>query len=494
MKVKNFSIIIALIVLISSLGTTAVSAQPEQQVSVPADASNILGAQLPTGAERVDEDQIPQNFHQMLAKFVEAGGPGVKQGRVELLAWVGDNYRKTKGEQLMRETASNIKTAGWDYEIASQRNGMTIFSAIRQTPKKRATIGFWAEIKPDEANGRGVLLFAITEMLPEANSSGGGGDTPTTPKSTRSVPDDTGRGSISGTTSSGFSADATVFNLAASDNYVNVMGSQTPKMPAFQALPIKPGKARGYVKDAQGRPLEGAYIGVRSTAVGGFHSGAQVETDANGYYEIEVPWGATEFYAAGYTIDYGEGRAAMSLYPADGKANSFASANGTVENFVLVYHGLGDRNSLSEKPWDSTNYYGGAIRVSYSLGAAGDMWAAKGSLPENSEIEVTLEPEGELLDGTTGKPFVVRRKTGGINNFNINNIPVGRYRISARLVSGKPLKMRKTGYDYAPLFGLKPSEAVGAASILFVPSSAEPRSGHPSHSNWRPADVELQLP
>ena len=98
--------------------------------------------------------------------------------------------------------------------------------------------------------------------------------------------------------------------------------------------------------------------------------------------------------------------------------------------------------------------------------------------------------------GKDGRVRYHRNETniGGINNFNINNIPVGRYRISARLTNGKTLKMRKTGYDYAPLFGLKPSEAVGAATLLFVPSSAEPRSGHPSHSNWRPADVELQLP
>jgi hypothetical protein len=353
----------------------------------------------------------------------------------------------------------------------------------RLSPKKRAAMGFW--VSSDEA-----LVFALTEMVvanaPANDSSTAMNDSA---KSLKNVSNNNTAGGNSVAPS-----DATVFNLSASDDYVNVMGSQMPKLPAFPALAQKPGRARGYVRDLQGKPLEGAYIGVRASAVGGFYSGAQVETDANGYYEIDVPWGATEFYAAGYTIDYGEGRAAVSLYPADGKANSFASANGTVENFVLLYHGLGDRNALSEKPWDSVNYYGGAVRVSYSLGAAGDMWASKGSLPENSEIEITLAPEGELLDGTSGKTFVIRRKTGGINRLNINNIPIGRYKISARLTSGIALKMRKTGYDYAPLFGLKPSEAIGKASLLFVPSSAEPRSGHPRQGNWRPADIELQIP
>ncbi|MDQ3650398.1 MAG: pollen Ole e 1 allergen/extensin family protein [Acidobacteriota bacterium] len=63
------------------------------------------------------------------------------------------------------------------------------------------------------------------------------------------------------------------------------------------------GKVRGYVKDSMGKPLQGAYVGVRSSAVGGAYSGASGETDANGYYEIAVPWGAAHFYAAGYTID-----------------------------------------------------------------------------------------------------------------------------------------------------------------------------------------------
>jgi hypothetical protein len=432
MLIKIFSTF-ALIILIFT-GTGASSAQFKNGEA--AAASNLLEVDLPTGAARMEEAAIPPEFQQLLAKFIEGGGPGIKQGRVEILIWTDKNYRKSKAAGLMQETAANLKNSSWNYEIAERRQGVTLFTVSRTVPRKRAVVGFWVP-------GDDALVFALTEMLP-ANAS----TTPEHPKFEGDLPkspknvSDTGNDRVN----SNVSSDAAVFNLAASDDYVNVMGSQAPKMPAFPALPKKPGKARGYVKDLQGKPLEGAYIGVRASAVGGFYSGAQTETNAEGYYEIDVPLGATEFYAAGYTIDYGEGRAAMSLYPADGKAGSFASANGTVENFVLVYHGLGDRNAISEKPWDSANYYGGSIRVSYDI-SSGDMWARAGSLPAGSEIEITLTPEGELLDGTPGKTFVVRRKTGGINNFNINNIPVGRYKVSARLTNGKTLKMRKTGYD-----------------------------------------------
>ncbi|HEX8246537.1 MAG TPA: hypothetical protein VF599_00005 [Pyrinomonadaceae bacterium] len=454
-----------LIVTISVFGNRA-SAQNGAQV----DSSALLAVNLPAGAQRLDESKIPAEFVQLFDKVIEATGGKIKKGKTEVLYW---EERKPKVDRLMQETIKNLQTAGWSYEVAEKSGDLTLFMVGKTAPVKRGFIGFWAALD-------GGLVLTVCEMLPV-------GDAPVTENTLKSKQSETPQAKVDSP------SDAQVFNLGADEDSVNVMGSQMPKMPQFPALPKKPGKARGYVKDLVGNPLEGAYIGVRSTAVGGFHSGAQVETDVKGYYEIDVPWGATEFYAAGYTIDYGEGRAAMSLHPADGKDNTFASAEGAVENFVLIYHGLGDRNAISEKPWDSANYYGGSIRVDYEI-HSGDMWASKGSLPPGSEIEITLAPEGELLGGAAGKTFVIRRKTGGINRFNINNIPIGRYKISARLTNGKTLKMRKTGYDYAPLFGLKPGEALGAASLLFVPSSAQPRSGKPLFSTWKPADIKLELP
>jgi hypothetical protein len=456
-------------VFISSFFAFAVHQTRAQNNGVSADSSALLAVALPPGAARLDDAKIPAEFVQLLDKVVALTGGKVKKGRTEVLYW---EEPKSKAGRLMQETIGNLQTAGWSYEVAEKSGDLTLFVISRTAPVKRGFFGFWA------ATDDGLVL-TVSEMLPAGDAT-----TPETIKPDRNETPQAKPESPAG---------AAVFNLAAADESVNVMGSQMPKIPSFPALPKKPGKARGFVKDLAGNPLEGAYIGVRATAVGGFYSGAQTETDAKGYYEIAVPWGATEFYAAGYTIDYGEGRAAVSLYPADGKDNTFTSADGTVENFVLIYHGLGDRNAISEKPWDGANYYGGSIRIDYEI-SSGDMWASKGSLPPGSEIEITLTPEGLLLDGTQGKSFVIRRKTGGINRFNINNIPIGRYKIGARLTGGKTLKMRKTGYDSAPLFGLQPGEAVGAASLLFVPSSAQPRSGKPHYSAWKPADVKLELP
>jgi hypothetical protein len=435
-----------------------------------ADLSQLLQVNLPAGALRLDKSKIPAEFDQLFDKLFAATDGKIKKGRIEVLGWVGN--RQSKASRLMNETVGNLQTAGWNYEVGEKTGGLTFFVIGKTAPTKRGFAGFWA------ATDDGLILV-LAEMLAVANAAADNGRT----------------NSIEMRSAQNISpADAQVFNLSASDEYVNVMGGQMPKLPAFDALPKKPGKLRGFVKDLRGNPLEGAYIGVRASAVGGFYSGASGETDARGFYEIEMPWGAAHFYAAGYTIDYGDGgRAAVGLHPVDGKAGSFATAEGAIENFVLLPYGLGDRDAISEKPWDGANYYGGSIRVNYQI-SSGDMWAAKGSLPPNSEIEITLAPEGEMLDGTAGKTFVVRRKTGGINFFHINNIPIGRYRMSARLVGGKTLKMIEGSYGKQALFGLQPSEATGSAGLLFAPGGAKPLSALPNHGNWKAVNVELRIP
>jgi hypothetical protein len=66
---------------------------------------------------------------------------------------------------------------------------------------------------------------------------------------------------------------------------INLSGSET----TWATVAKKAGFLRGYVKDACGKPLQGAYIGVRATAVGGLYSGAHAETDEKGFYEIRIP-------------------------------------------------------------------------------------------------------------------------------------------------------------------------------------------------------------
>jgi hypothetical protein len=281
------------------------------------------------------------------------------------------------------------------------------------------------------------------------------------------------------------------FNLTATDVYVNVMGSAKPNIPSFPNLAKKAGRLRGYVKNVWGRPLAGAYIGIRSSAIGGAYTMASGVTDSKGYYDIEPPFGSVHFFAAGHSFTYGDGMAAQGLYPADGQATSFASGEGAVENFVLLPYGQGDPAAISERPWYDRNYFGGAIFISYSIYE--DMWSEKGSLPANSEIEVTLTPDGYLPDATERKTFVIRKKTGNLN-FYINNIPVGRYKIKARLVNGAALKMKEAALGRHPLFGLNPDESVEPATLLFLPHSAQASFGAPNLGGWSAVNIKVELP
>ena len=53
-------------------------------------------------------------------------------------------------------------------------------------------------------------------------------------------------------------------DVGADEISVNVMGGEMPLMPDFDELEPKSGKVRGYVKDANGNPLDGAEIGLKS--------------------------------------------------------------------------------------------------------------------------------------------------------------------------------------------------------------------------------------
>jgi hypothetical protein len=289
----------------------------------------------------------------------------------------------------------------------------------------------------------------------------------------------------------------TPFEIGPRQHSINVMKSAMPKLPAFAPLSPKRGYLRGFVKDAKGKPLAGATIGVRSSVVGGYYSGASSKTDARGYYEIQVPWGAAEFYCAGYTVDYGDGRAALGLHPADGDADSFASANGHVENWVLLPYGIADRDGASENPAYSNNYYGGSFYLDYSVGDSRPAFADDYSLPAGSEIELTLTPSGALLDGSAGRRFVFRKQVreDGANRFTANNIPIGSYEVTARLLEGaksSPLRLVETGPYSSQSFGLEPKDARGKALLRFRPNGAKAGMATAQHGNWGSLSITLK--
>jgi hypothetical protein len=390
-------------------------------------------------------------------------------GAVEVLVWAEGKTAKT----TLVET---FKQLGYVYATeppVEMEGGQATAMIAVQKGKPQALLGLWAE-QGDTL----VLAWAV------ATSSTPSSTTPkpaTVPSSSDAMPPSTPGETIT-------------FDLDASTRNVNVMKNERPKLPPFPEVEKKPGTVRGYVYDRHGKPLKGAVIGARSTAAGGFYSGASGKTDEKGYYEIEVPWGAAHFYCAGYALDYGEGRAAMGLCPADGEADGFATANGAVENWALLPYGIADRDDLQDNPNYVNNYYGGGIVLSYSV-SDGGVLASSTDLPANSKIEVTLTPDGPLVDGAAGRPILLRKRVGTFfGQLYVNNIPAGHYKIRARLTGGGELRMKETGPNGGKMFGLEPKQSVGAAGLWLRPNSAKPEMTVAAHGNWDAISITLERP
>jgi hypothetical protein len=458
---KNLSAFLFIILL---------SASAFSQETTAVNSSDLTGIALPAGAARVNEGHIPAEITQSMDKLVASGEGKVRAGEREALAWT-ENYKRANGPAIAKKIIANLQAAGWAYEVGGQDGELTVFSVARTMPEKRAIVGFYTY--SDEA-----FVIAWTELLladspapvkPAAYAKPAGGD-------------DTGNNSAA--------TGARIVSIPKNTTYTNVMGSDAPAMPKFPALAPKPGKVRGYVKDAGGKPLAGATIGVRSTLIGGAYSGAQGKTDANGYYEFVVPRGVAHYYNAGYAIEYGDGLAAMGLHPADGSLDSFASPDGAVENFVLLGHGITSRANLSENPRLPATYYGGALYIGYWVVSQSDASTYPTSIVEDSVVEITLTPDGPLSDGSAGQTIVVRKTAGFDSGYYINNIPVGRYKIGARL-NGKALRL-KLNRPRGTAFGMSPEETTSTATLLFHPDSAQASMAGPGHGNWNAVSITVE--
>jgi hypothetical protein len=178
------------------------------------------------------------------------------------------------------------------------------------------------------------------------------------------------------------------------------------------------GYATGRALDTEGKPLANAEIVVNNTQ---FHnSNILGRTDKDGSYKLQLTPGS--WYVRGTVqVQYDNRTYVLDLHPeTDG---AFAGTEGAVRNLRWKLTGA--------KPTEfgATGHYGGLVEV------YGDNFFDTGN------AELTLEPAGTLIDGSRGQKIVRRLEGGSIGD--TEDIPIGRYRITARHIStGKVLKLR----------------------------------------------------
>ena len=191
---------------------------------------------------------------------------------------------------------------------------------------------------------------------------------------------------------------------------------------------VKKSVVRGVVLDTHGNPLAGVQVFADNTIF--YNSNAIGVTDAQGRYEIDVsePMG-TWHMSAQLEREYRGRTMTFDLHPDND--DPFPGTQGAVRNFQ----------------WRLT----GETPQGFHYGAHVYLYADIMRGLEAQNVELIFTPEGPLVDGSVGQTFTARAEDGS----NVNDIPLGQYRIAARYVpAGEParaltVRVRNVG-EYGP--------------------------------------------
>ncbi|MEN3540208.1 carboxypeptidase-like regulatory domain-containing protein [Microbispora sp. ZYX-F-249] len=194
---------------------------------------------------------------------------------------------------------------------------------------------------------------------------------------------------------------------------------------------VERGVLKGRVADERGRPIEGAEVVADNQLL--YDSNEVARTGGDGRYRVATNIGATFHASATITRRYNGREYSLSLAPDDDAP--FAGPSGAIRNFTWKLTGA--------KP-DGLGFYGGKVLFRVDLNDQLDT----GAFLEDEKVRLTLVPDGPLIDGSEGSR-IVRTATRNGDGSGLEDVPIGRYRITADY-EGRPLavKLRGAG-DYA---------------------------------------------
>ncbi|MGY0504731.1 carboxypeptidase regulatory-like domain-containing protein [Luteimonas sp. e5] len=225
-------------------------------------------------------------------------------------------------------------------------------------------------------------------------------------------------------------ADTEATNGAANGADVNAATASADNAPTTARArgddTVEPFVMKGTVTTTAGEPIEGAKVHARNTLVS--YSNLRAVTDAQGRYRIELPRHEVTTWQAGGTVErtYHGGYYELRL----GDVGSpFGSSEGAVRNMVMHLTGISD---------PKYDIYVGEM-IDFDLILPGVDWS-------DDEVELTLVPDGPLIDGSAGETLVKR-----FDGHLLKDVPIGRYAFSARWMadSGPVDLLLRVGYKGA---------------------------------------------
>jgi hypothetical protein len=386
----------AVILTTPVLTASACFAQTESRQAKFAGISSLKGS--------VPYSKANRNFTKLLTSLAQDKKIGLAPaaGAAEVHAWEGANLREDRvpfmrtafrkalvaaGFTVQEISASDVSvnpyesfpTEGEDLAFHLASGKSAYYFAAKNESRSEALVGGWVP-------GDGMLALALLPVTFKAAAK------------PAALPDvKTGEGVV-----------------LVQDINETMKGVAPPKTPVFPPMTRKPNTVRGLVKDGAGRPIAGAQVAVYSSAGGGFRTTHKAVSNAQGLYEVLLPVGVGEIAEATCKVRYNDQIYDLPLRQVGGQPVTFSGKDGSVANFVL-------------QTWGE---YGAALRVLDNV--------------DKGTIELTLTPQGKLLDGTAGRTFVYRydSSTGSGENY-LNGLPLGRYRLTARLLDdGEALPLR----------------------------------------------------
>jgi hypothetical protein len=429
--------------------------------SETATTSKLAGIALPRGAERItDANAVAESTAPLGTLAAGLDSPAQVQA-TEVLGWGGAGYRREGGRKIIAQVQTSLQRAGLQAQAVGepqnvQGNTLSFFVA-GSAQQRKALVGYWLE--GDQ------LLMLVWGQFARAGAPGAAGNA---------------GGSVLDRVSS------------APVGAAPRPGTSSSSTPTFPRLAAQPNQATGVVLNALGRPLAGARIRFWRMTPQGAILEYVARTDAQGVYSVNMP-PADDYRIDNATalVSYGEQRYYLPLRP-EGDDGSFFDRDaidirgGYVRNFVLPVSGY---VSPEEDPKQELSYYGGSLyfraKVKIVIPNNSDPALTAGAngsdaLPEGTRIQLTLTPQGPLLDGTAGRPLSwnLQVRNTGRNAFEttIKDIPLGAYTASARVTT-------PDGNTYAPPLSAR-IVLVNGISGTFTTDSERPLFFAPRWEEW----------
>jgi hypothetical protein len=204
----------------------------------------------------------------------------------------------------------------------------------------------------------------------------------------------------------------------------------------------KPGYATGKLASASGGPLTDVTVSLSAFLADNTAYSKEFEIKGPASeYALQIPDGMYNTPMARVGVWYGDRWYDLPLAATDGTREWPAQRNskqGLVRDFVFRISGLRPGGNTNE-PED---YWGGTVHFDKG-----------GDLGEFAKIEITLKPDGPLIDGSGGQTLLFKRELPWRKpqDHLLYDIPLGKYTATAKLLFGsRPKSLKLISYTIDP--------------------------------------------